>query len=223
MINKTITNFKAVIFDMDGVIVDSEPHWEKYETEILKKTVGRWTKKNQKELLGLSLKDTYKFLKKYHHLSISQKQFFSLYHLASQQIYGKKAKLVPGVRQLIQALTKQKIPLALASSSLRSWISLVLKRFDLKKYFPITVSSEDINGTGKPSPRIYLHTANLLKIQARSCLVIEDSTNGIKSAKSANMKCISVGKTSTPPVLSDKHFLTHKQILNYIITTPNDH
>ena len=92
--------------------------------------------------------------------------------------------------KVIDEIKTRKIPIALASSSLREWIEIVLNRFDLNPFFDVIVSAEDIDAPGKPAPDIYLYTAKKLGLLPGECLVIEDSYHGVTAAKSAGMFCI---------------------------------
>jgi HAD superfamily hydrolase (TIGR01509 family) len=100
-----------------------------------------------------------------------------------------KIEVMPGINDLLEKISEKKIPLALASSSESLIIDLILSRTGLKNYFMHLVSCEEV-GKAKPEPDIYLHTARLLSVAPEECLVIEDSPNGMRAAKSANMVCI---------------------------------
>ena len=181
----------AVIFDMDGVIVDSEIHWKSLEGFFLKSLVPTWTDQDQGRIIGLSINDTYALLSGEYGLQKSREEFFALYQEIAREIYGQKAALIEGFHELLLLLKEKGVPLALASSSRKNWIDLLLDRYELKRYFDVIVSAEDLpGGQGKPSPAIYLHTAKLLGVPPEKCIVIEDSRNGVLSAKNAGMYCI---------------------------------
>ena len=102
-----------------------------------------------------------------------------------------QCQLLPGVEAFLKVLTEAKFPLAIASSARRKRIEHILAKFDLKKYFQVIVSAEDLPpDAGKPKPTIYLTAANLLGIAPGECVAIEDAKNGVLSATSARMKCI---------------------------------
>lgn len=181
----------AVIFDMDGVIVDSEIHWKSLEGFFLKSLVPTWTDQDQGRIIGLSINDTYALLSGEYGLQKSREEFFALYQEIAREIYGQKAALIEGFHELLLLLKEKGVPLALASSSRKNWIDLLLDRYELRPYFDVVVSAEDLpGGQGKPSPAIYLHTAKLLGVPPEKCIVIEDSRNGVLSAKNAGMYCI---------------------------------
>jgi len=181
---------KAIIFDMDGVIIDSEKYWRKAELHLFKKLLNKWTTKDQQKTTGLNVMDTYKILKEEHDIQLSKQEYMIEITKIANHIYQKQTNLIDGFLQTIQSIQNVNIPIGLASSSLKAWIQTTLNRFNLKKYFKITVSSEDIDGPSKPAPDIYLYTAKKIGILPNECMVIEDSFHGIQSAKSAGMTCI---------------------------------
>jgi HAD superfamily hydrolase (TIGR01509 family) len=182
---------RALIFDMDGVIVDSEIHWKTSEGFFLKSLVSQWGPVDQGRITGISIYDTYDLLAREYGLAKSREEFMALYQEMAKDIYLQKASLIEGFRELLILARDKGMRTALASSSRRSWIEMVLGRFDLLPYFDAVVSIEDLPGAkGKPEPDIYLRTAEMLGVQPSECIVIEDSTNGVLSARRAGMFCI---------------------------------
>ncbi len=180
----------ALIFDMDGVIVDSELHWKSLEGFFLQSLVPAWSSADQGRIIGLSVHDLYRLLVEEYNVRETKERFLELYQQMANDIYGNKAALIQGFRELLDGLGEQDIPVALASSSPRSWINIVLRRFSLADAFRVVVSSDELQGEGKPSPAIYLRTAQLLGVDPTKCIVIEDSMNGVLSARRAGMLCI---------------------------------
>lgn len=180
----------ALIFDMDGVIVDSELHWKSLEGYFLRSLVPAWKAVDQGRIIGLSIDSLYAMLTGEYGLQLPKGQFLALYHGMASEIYGQKSSLIDGFRELLADLTRNNVPLALASSSPRDWIDILLDRFDLRSSFRVVVSADELQGEGKPSPAIYLLTAKRLGIDPQGCVVIEDSNNGVLSAKAAGMYCI---------------------------------
>src|SRR5437879_4390716 len=168
---------------MDGVIVDSEKHWKTLEGFFLHSLVPEWSTEHQGKITGLSVHDLYRMLKEEHGISHTKEEFLTLYHGMARQIYGEKVSLIEGFPQLLAQLREGHVRLALASSSPKEWIDMVLDRFDLRSAFHVVVSSDELEGEGKPSPAIYLLTARRLDVQPERCAVIEDSQNGVLSAK----------------------------------------
>lgn len=180
---------KTVIFDMDGVIVDSELHWEKLEPQYLSSTIPDWNSTTYDQLTGLNLSDVYSFLFTNYDEVPNQVEFRAAYEAMADIIYGELISLLPDVKVVIESLHTNGVTLGIASSSPRRWIDIVLKRFGLQTYFSSVLSSSDIGGKGKPSPDIYLASAKALKTDIEDCIVIEDSRNGVLAAKSAGMYC----------------------------------
>ena len=180
----------AVIFDMDGVIVDSEIHWKTTEGFFLQSLIPGWSAKDQDKIIGLGVLDLYALLVDTYYLQKTQQEFLEIYQQMANEIYGQKVSLIAGFRELLTALNTNHIPVALASSSPTSWINIMLERFSLRDSFQVVVSADELKGEGKPSPAIYLLTASRLGILPERCVAIEDSKNGVLSAKNAEMFCV---------------------------------
>ena len=180
----------AVIFDMDGVIVDSEIHWKTTEGYFLQSLIPTWNINDQDKILGLGVHDLYALLASTYQLQKTKEQFLELYQEMANVIYGQKVSLIEGFTELLSALHANHIPVALASSSPWTWINIMLERFNLRASFQAIVSADELEGEGKPSPAIYLLTAKRLGVSPTRCIAIEDSKNGVLSAKNAGMYCI---------------------------------
>jgi HAD superfamily hydrolase (TIGR01509 family) len=180
----------AVIFDMDGVIVDSEIHWKTTEGYFLQSLIPTWSINDQDKILGLGVHDLYALLVSTYQLQITREQFLELYQEMANVIYGEKVSLIEGFTELLSVLHAKHIPVALASSSPGTWINIMLERFTLRESFQAVVSADELEGEGKPSPAIYLLTAKRLSVSPTRCIAIEDSKNGVLSAKNAGMYCI---------------------------------
>lgn len=181
---------KAVIFDMDGVIIDSEPfHWE-VNKKIYKLLGIRVSNKDYKKYIGTSNTNMWADLKARFRLPQPLKD------LVNMQVNGNidflrenSFRPIRGVTGLIGKLKKNSIAMGVASSSPDSAISIVLKKFHIDKYFSVTISGEDFKKS-KPAPDIFLRTAHLLHVTPQLCAVIEDSAHGVAAAKAAGMKCV---------------------------------
>jgi len=181
---------KAIIFDMDGVLVDSEHWWQIWEKKFLSKTLSRWDNQHQKAIIGRSLKDIHGILQNKYGLKMNWPEFMNNYNQMAKQVYQKQCNLIPNALKILDLLSQKEVKLALSSSSFRSWIDMMLKRFSLADYFDAIVSAQDVGSHGKPAPDIYLYTAQKLQIDPAYCIVVEDSKNGIVSAKAAGMVAI---------------------------------
>jgi HAD superfamily hydrolase (TIGR01509 family) len=180
----------AVIFDMDGVIVDSEIHWKTTEGFFLQSLIPGWSANDQDRIIGIGVLDLYALLVDTYHLQKTQEEFLEIYQEMANEIYGQKVSLMEGFTELLTTLNTNHIPVALASSSPASWINIMLERFSLRDSFQVVVSADELKGQSKPSPAIYLLTATRLGIRPERCIAIEDSKNGVLSAKNAGMFCV---------------------------------
>lgn len=183
---------KAVIFDMNGVIVDDEPVHEKAFQEILKNYGVDLTSADYEKLcLGKTDRDG--FIGVIRKFSLAENLLEELLEQKSKkylELASGNAKPFPGVIDLIKRLN-EKYSLALASGAIRSEIDMTLELFEIEKYFPVVVSGEEV-AVGKPNPEHYILTAQRLKLNPEECLVIEDSKSGVQAAKAAGMKCIAI-------------------------------
>jgi len=182
---------RCVIFDMDGVIIDSEPIHMECEKEIFRKLGISITEEEHHSMVGTTDKVMWTRLKKSFNLSqptnelVKLKQSFYIEYLKSRT----NLKPVPYIPELISSLHQNEFILALASSSPHTQIEFILNEFKLKNYFSVIVSGDDVKH-GKPNPEIFLKASALTAVPPEYCLVIEDSMNGVLSAKNANMWCI---------------------------------
>ncbi len=181
---------KVFIFDMDGVIVNSELAWHELEYQHYSARIPGWTLADHVYLSGMSQKDSYPMLQERFGLKDSWEEHLAFYSWASKEVYRKRCELMHGVLELFRELKKRGIPLGLASSSPHNWINMVFEHFPIRDFFSCVVSSEDVGGRGKPSPEVYLEAAKRLEVEPGSCLAIEDSVNGMLSAKAAEMDCV---------------------------------
>ncbi len=185
-------SFSACIFDMDGILLDSEPFWRQAERELFA-TVGIYlTEQDCVETMGIRIDEvvSYRF-------SQHPGPFPNVEELA-QRIVNRVAELVeekgrplPGVVTALEFLKEQRLPLALASSSSNMLIDTTLRALKLEDYFPLRHSAEG-EPYGKPHPAVYLATAQKMGTDPTQCLAIEDSLNGVIAAKAARMAVVAV-------------------------------
>jgi HAD superfamily hydrolase (TIGR01509 family) len=180
---------EAVLFDMDGVIVNSEEYWEEEKPEIFREA-GVPESFSHQDLTGMNETDQYHHLQGNFDLNVDAEGFFQLYDRKANAIYQEKVELLPGLKETLNDLDKKGLKTGLVSSSVESWINKVIDRFNLEKDFDIILSAEKIESESKPNPQIYLIAADKLGVEPENCLVIEDSENGVEAAKSAGMYCI---------------------------------
>lgn len=182
---------RAVIFDMDGVIIDSEPLWEKTERTLLGRRGIEYNPTYRDRIVGLNQRDSGRLLKETFNLPEEVQDIIDERIEILLGLYDQELELVPGLIPLLKELKENGLLLALASSSPERVIRAVLDRFSLKGFFPVVVSGDSVR-LGKPHPDIYLHTAKELGVHPRECAVIEDSINGLRSAKEAGMISIAI-------------------------------
>ena len=182
---------KTVIFDMDGVIVDTEPvhkyayyqHFNELGIEVSEQLYASFTGNSTRNVFQ-KIKDTFGLHHDVEELILRKRHLFN-------EAFDTKPdlELIEGVHHLIKNLHENGMQLILASSASKSTINRVFTRFDLYPYFTHTVSGEDFPKS-KPDPAIFLHAASLSVVPKEYCIVIEDSTNGVQAAKSADIFCI---------------------------------
>ena len=207
---------EAVVFDLDGVLVDSEPVWEQVRRKVVAEHGGRWAADAQQRLMGMSTAEWASYLSRDLHVSLPPDQVAALVIGQMRASYRENVPLMPGAVQAILGLAAH-WPLGLATSSSPTLIDDVLDGGDLRGYFAVTMSTEGV-ARGKPAPDIYLAVADLIGHAPERCAAIEDSTNGLLSASAAGLFVIAVPHPRYPPdaaalgaasvVLTDLHELT---------------
>jgi len=178
---------KAIIFDMDGVIVDSEVAWHDLEYQHYSRKIEGWTLDDHRYLTGMSQKDSYPMLQERFGLTDSWEEHLAFYDQAAELVYRERCGIMPGFLPLVNGLVEQNVPTGLASSSPRYWIKMVFERFPVSRFFRCAVSSEDVGRKGKPAPDVYLEAVRRLGLEPGDCVAIEDSLNGILSARKAGL------------------------------------
>ncbi len=221
-----MNKIKAVIFDMDGVLVDSEPFHIQNEKMMFKKLGLDISDEEHAGYMGTATDVMWEKIIRDKNLSLDVAETTSLTISESLPFLRSLLKIepMPGLIDLLEILKQRQIPMAVASSSDPKIIEIILEKSGLKKYFDFAVSSVDA-GKSKPEPDVFLYAAIFLNVPPENCLVIEDSKNGIKAAKAAKMLCIaysgasSEGQDQTMADMNFSHFSEmEKQILDLIKT-----
>lgn len=180
----------AVLFDMDGLLVDTEPLWLETETEVMARLGAPWTPRDQQALLGGSMARTVGYLLAKATRPVPPETVERWMHTGMQErVRAGRVVVRPGARELLAEVTGAGVPCALVTSSQREFAEIVLAATRLT--FPVTVCGEDVTAT-KPDPEPYLLAAKLLGVSPEHCVVLEDSPNGVDSATAAGCHVVAV-------------------------------
>ena len=183
---------QALIFDMDGLLIDSEPLWQQAETEVFKTRGLALTPTMAAETMGLRTDEVIQYwAAKFPEISLNQAEIAEQIICRMQELIMTCGQAMPGVNEAVQLCQAMHLPLALATSSSMSLVTSVLQRLELKDVFEVIASAE-VEAYGKPHPAVYLTASDRLGIAATNCIAVEDSLNGVISAKAAKMKCIAI-------------------------------
>ncbi len=188
---------EAVIFDLDGVLIDSEQIWDDARREFVIEQGGRWRDSAQRDMMGMSSVEWSHYLAEQLGVDLPAERISEEVADRLAALYRERLPLLPGAREAVERLA-QRWPLAVASSSNRGLIDLVLELAGIAACFRATVSSEEVP-RGKPAPDVYLAAAGALGVAPDRCAAIEDSRNGIASAAAAGMRVIAVPNPHFPP------------------------
>jgi HAD superfamily hydrolase (TIGR01509 family) len=181
---------EAVLFDMDGLLIDSEPLWLEAETAVMARLGADWTTADQAQLLGGSLVRTVRYLLGKATRPASPGQVAEwLMTRVTELIRDRGVPLRPGARELLAEVAAARLPHALVTSSERGFMDAVLARTGLR--FDVLVCADDVSMT-KPDPEPYLLAAKLLGAEPACCVALEDSPNGVASAEAAGCRVIAV-------------------------------
>lgn len=188
---------KALIFDMDGLLVDSEPIQFETSKLLFHRHGHQFTVRHLRKFLGVRLVDELTALKHYWKLSPG----VSALQMERKDIFLKlvqqKLPLSEGAIELLHFLRKVSLPIGLGTSADRWFVDEVMEKFGIKHYFDVIVDADGVK-QGKPNPEVYLRVAEQLKISPENCLVLEDAVNGVAAAKNAGMMCFAVPNLYTP-------------------------
>lgn len=182
----------AIIFDMDGLMVDSEPLHYQVRDEILTKHGKHMNMDFESKILGRSLREVEEMVKAEFVLEESVEWLMAEHQRRFLELIKTELKLRLGLIDLLKSLQDQKAKMAVASSQQPEYVNWVVDHFNLRPYFQEVLTAEDVNGKAKPDPGIFLKTAERLGVNPVECIVLEDTVNGILAAKAAGMKAIAV-------------------------------
>jgi HAD superfamily hydrolase (TIGR01509 family) len=187
----------AVIFDLDGVLLDSEQRWNEAKQQLVRTAGGCWLEDAPTAMMGMSSPEWSAYMRDELGVPRDAAAINSEVVGLMEQGYARELPLLPGARAAVAALAAH-WPLGLASSSNREIIDLVLQLAGLDGAFAVTISSEEV-ARGKPAPDVYLEAARRLGIAPDRCVAIEDSANGLRAADAAGMVVVAVPNPHYPP------------------------
>jgi HAD superfamily hydrolase (TIGR01509 family) len=188
---------EAVVFDLDGVLIDSEPVWEHVRRRVVATRGGHWDADTQDRLMGMSTAEWSRYLSEDLGVRLSPPEVASVVIEAMAARYREHLPLLPGAAEAVRRMA-ERWPLGLASSSPRSLIDTVLDAASLRSSFAAVMSTEEI-ARGKPAPDIYLAVADRLGKRPTACAAVEDSSNGLRAAAAAGLAVIAVPHPKYPP------------------------
>jgi len=187
----------AVVFDLDGVLIQSEEVWDEVRERFVRERGGRYDEEVQRAMMGMSAPEWSRYLHQEAGVPDSPEEIDGEVVRRMLEAYREDLPLIPGAAEAVRRAA-ERFPLAVASSSNRELIDEVLHVAGIEELFRATVSSEEV-ARGKPSPDVYLEAARRLGVAAARCAAVEDSHAGIRSAKAAGMRVVAIPNPSYPP------------------------
>ena len=187
----------AVVFDMDGVIVDSEQVWDEVRERYVREAGGTYTDSATRDMMGMSSVEWSRYMADRLGVPGTPEEINAAIVSRMLERYGEVPPLIPGAVEAVRRCA-ERWPLAVASSSNPELIEVVLDVAGLHDVIPVVVSSQEV-ARGKPAPDVYLEAARRLGVDPQVCAAVEDSHNGIRSAKAAGMRVIAIPNPHFPP------------------------
>jgi HAD superfamily hydrolase (TIGR01509 family) len=188
---------EAVVFDCDGVLIDSEPVWEEVRRALVAEYGGQWKPDTQDRLMGMSTGEWSRYLSEELGVNLTPDQVAAAVVDRMAARYRERMPWMPGAAEAVRGLAAR-WPLGLASSAPQSLIEIVLDAGGLRPYFQVALSTEQVP-RGKPAPDIYLTVTQRLAVAATAAAAVEDSSNGLRSAATAGCQVIAVPQPKYPP------------------------
>jgi HAD superfamily hydrolase (TIGR01509 family) len=183
--------FYAVIFDLDGVLADSEPWWNQIDAKLLAEHGVSYRGEYHRNVLGVSYRLAVEFYKNAFHMSASVEELMRRRGEIATEFFANRVGLFPSAKMTVEQLREMKLHLAVATSSVSASARPFLDRIGIRSFFDVILTGDEVP-RGKPHPDIYLRAAEKLGIDPKACLVIEDAVSGVAAAKAANMRVAAI-------------------------------
>jgi HAD superfamily hydrolase (TIGR01509 family) len=187
----------AVVFDLDGVLLDSEELWDEVREGLACERGGRWSDQAQADMMGMSSTEWSRYMHDVIGLREPPEEISREVVHKMLDRYGEHLPLIDGAVEAVERVAAR-WPLGLASSSNRELIDRALEVSGLARHFRATVSSEEVE-RGKPAPDVYLEAARRLGVEPARCAAVEDSASGVRSARAAGMRVVAIPNAAFPP------------------------
>jgi HAD superfamily hydrolase (TIGR01509 family) len=181
----------AVIFDLDGVLADSEPWWNQIDAKLLAEYGVKYCGEYHQNVVGVSYRFAVEFYKRAFGLSVPTEEMMRRRGEIATEFFANRVGLFPHVKEVLEELQQMKLHLAVATSSVSASARPFLDRHQLTGFFEVIVTGEEVE-RGKPAPDIYLCAAEQLGISSDACLVVEDALSGVGAAKAAKMRVAAI-------------------------------
>jgi HAD superfamily hydrolase (TIGR01509 family) len=192
-----VSSVRAVVFDLDGVLMDSEQVWDAARRDLVVEAGGRWHARATADMMGMSSPEWSRYLRRELGVPLPVEEINAAVVERVKRAYRRHLPLLPGAVAAVRRLAEG-WPLGLATSSNREIVELVLEQAGVAPLFAAAVSSEEV-ARGKPAPDVYLEAAARLGAEPQQAAAIEDSANGLRAARAAGMRVIAIPNPHFPP------------------------
>ncbi len=186
-----VVKISAVIFDLDGVLADSEPWWNQIDAKLLAESGVTYSGEYHEKVIGVSYRIALEFYKNAFNLSMPVAEMMERRGEIAAEFFADRVGLFPHTKEVLQELRQQKLRLAVGTSSVSTSVRPFLDRHQLTKFFEVIVTGDEVD-RGKPAPDIYLRAVQKLNVSADDCLVVEDALSGIAAAKAAKLRVAAI-------------------------------
>jgi HAD superfamily hydrolase (TIGR01509 family) len=186
-----VSILRSIIFDLDGVLADSEPWWNQIDAKLLAEYGATYRGEYHQNVVGVNYRLAVEFYKKAFGLSVPTEEMMRRRGEIATEFFAKWVGLFPHIKEVLEELRQMKLHLAVATSSVGASARPFLDRHQLTGFFEVIVTGEEVE-RGKPAPDIYLCAADKLGIHADACLVVEDALAGVAAAKAAKMRVVAI-------------------------------